>query len=109
MIETLLEVMLWRGIPEHIRSDNGPEFVARQLRDWLRGLVPSPRYIKPGSPWEKGYCESFEGGLARCDVPLAVRQAEGWVETALTGLRWVSPFVGKRIRRYGRYSCDVDR
>ena len=38
VIETLSEVMLWRGIPEHIRSDNGPEFVARQLRDWLRGL-----------------------------------------------------------------------
>ena len=63
MIETLSEVMLWRGIPEHIRSDNGPEFVARQLRDWLRGLGISPRYIEPGSPWENGYCESFNGKL----------------------------------------------
>ena len=63
MIETLSEVMLWRGIPEHIRSDNGPEFVARQLRDRLRGLGSSPLYIEPGSPWENGYCESFNGKL----------------------------------------------
>ena len=63
VIETLSEVMLWRGIPEHIRSDNGPEFVARQLRDWLQGLGTSPLYIEPGSPWENGYCESFNGKL----------------------------------------------
>ena len=49
--------------PEHIRSDNGPEFVALQLRDWLRGLGTSPRYIEPGSPRENGYCESFNGKL----------------------------------------------
>ena len=59
VIETLSDVMLWRGIPEHIRSDNGPEFVARQLR----GLGSSPLYIEPGSPWENGYCESFNGKL----------------------------------------------
>ena len=55
--------MVWRGIPEHIRSDNGPEFVARQLRDWLRGLGTNPLYIEPGSPWENGYCKSFNGKL----------------------------------------------
>ena len=63
VIETLSEMMLWRGIPEHIRSDNGPEFVARQLRDWLQGLGTSSLYIEPGSPWENGYCESFNGKL----------------------------------------------
>ena len=41
----------------------GPEFVARQLRSWLRGLGTIPRYIEPGSPWENGYCESFNGKL----------------------------------------------
>ena len=55
--------MRWRGIPEHIRSDNGPEFVARQLRDWLQGLGSSPLYIASDSPWENGYCESFNGKL----------------------------------------------
>ena len=63
VIETLSDVMLWRGIPEHIRSDNGPEFVAKQLREWLGKLGTGPLYIEPGSPWENGYCESFNGKL----------------------------------------------
>jgi len=63
VIETLSEVMLWRGIPEHIRSDNGPEFVAQPLREWLKTLGTEPLYIEPGSPWENGYCESFNGKL----------------------------------------------
>ena len=63
MIETLAEVMLWRGIPEHIRSDNGPEFVAKELRKWLASVGTGTLYIEPGSPWENGYCESFNGKL----------------------------------------------
>ena len=51
------------GIPEHIRSDNGPEFVAKELRDWLAKLGARTLYIEPGSPWENGYCESFNGKL----------------------------------------------
>jgi putative transposase len=63
VMETLAEVMLWRGIPEYIRSDNGPEFVARELRKWLGNLGAGTLYIEPGSPWENGYCESFNGKL----------------------------------------------
>ena len=63
VIESLSDVMLWRGIPEHIRSDNGPEFVAQELRQWLGKLGTGPLYIEPGSPWENGYCESFNGKL----------------------------------------------
>ena len=63
VIETLSDVMLWRGIPAHIRSDNGPEFVAKQLRGWLGKLGTATLYIEPGSPWENGYCESFNGKL----------------------------------------------
>ena len=63
VIETLPEVMLWRGILEHTRSGNGPEFVARQLRALAQGLGTSPLYIEPGSPWGSGYCESFNGKL----------------------------------------------
>ena len=51
------------GIPEHIRSDNGPEMVAHQLRQWLARLGTKAVYITPGSPWENGYCESFNGSL----------------------------------------------
>jgi len=63
LIETLADVMLVNGIPEHIRSDNGPEFVAKQLRQWLAGVGAKTLYIEPGSPWENGYCESFNGKL----------------------------------------------
>ncbi len=63
MIETLAEVMLVKGIPEYLRSDNGPEFVAKELRKWLTGLGTGTLYIEPGSPWENGYCESFNGKL----------------------------------------------
>ena len=51
------------GIPEHIRSDNGPEMVAKKLRNWLGRLGTKTIYITPGSPWENGYCESFNGKL----------------------------------------------
>ena len=63
VIETLADVMVWRGIPEHIRSDNGPEFVAKELRNWLGKVGTGTLYIEPGSPWENGYCESFNGKL----------------------------------------------
>ena len=63
VLETLADVMLWRGIPEHIRSDNGPEFIANALRTWLATLGARTLYITPGSPWENGYCESFNGKL----------------------------------------------
>jgi putative transposase len=51
------------GIPAHIRSDNGPEFVAQALRDWIAAVGAKTAYIEPGSPWENGYCESFNGKL----------------------------------------------
>jgi hypothetical protein len=51
--------MLIKGVPEHLRSDNGPEFVARDLRKWLANIGAKTLYIQPGSPWENGFCESF--------------------------------------------------
>ena len=59
-----LEVlMLKRGQPEHVRSDNGPEFVADALKAWLAGAGIQTQYIEPGSPWENGHVESFHGKL----------------------------------------------
>jgi len=63
VIDTLADVMLVRGIPEHIRSDNGPEFIARELQKWLGRVGTRTLYIERGSPWENGYCESFNGKL----------------------------------------------
>lgn len=63
VIETLADTMLLKGIPEHIRCDNGPEMIAKCLRQWLGRLGTRTLYIEPGSPWENGYCESFNGKL----------------------------------------------
>ena len=56
---------IWRceGLKVHIRSDNGSEFVAETLRDWIATVGAKTAYIEPGSPWENGYCESFNGKL----------------------------------------------
>lgn len=63
VIETMADVMLARGVPEHIRSDNGAEMTARIVRSWLAKLGAKTLYIEPGSPWENGYRESFNGKL----------------------------------------------
>ena len=61
VIETLKDLFITRGLPEHVRSDNGPEFVADILREWLHDLNVNTLFIEPGSPWENGYIESFNG------------------------------------------------
>ncbi len=63
VVDQLYELFLLRGVPEHIRSDNGPEFTAKRVRDWLAGLGVKTLFIEPGSPWENGYIESFNGKL----------------------------------------------
>ena len=63
VLETMADAMLVRGIPEHIRSDNGPEMTAKIVRSWLAGVGARTLFIEPGSPWENGYCESFNGKL----------------------------------------------
>lgn len=63
VIDTLSDLFILRGIPAYIRSDNGPEFVAQALRDWIAAVGAKTAYIEPGSPWENGYCESFNGKL----------------------------------------------
>jgi transposase InsO family protein len=59
----LADVMLVRGVPEHIRSDNGSEMTAKVTRNWLAQVGAKTLFIEPGSPWENGYCESFNGKL----------------------------------------------
>ena len=63
IIETLADIMIRRGAPEYLRSDNGPEFVATKLRGWLSDVGVVSTYIEPGSPWENGYCESFNARM----------------------------------------------
>jgi putative transposase len=63
VIDALSDLFILRGVPAHIRSDNGPEFVAASLRGWIAAVGAKTAYIEPGSPWENGYCESFNGKL----------------------------------------------
>ncbi len=63
VIDQLYELFLLRGVPKHIRSDNGSEFTAKKIRTWLTELRVKTIFIEPGSPWENGYIESFNGKL----------------------------------------------
>ena len=59
VVDALTDLFIQRGTPEFIRSDNGPEFIALKVRDWISAVGAKTAYITPGSPWENGYCESF--------------------------------------------------
>jgi putative transposase len=63
VIDELFKLFIYRGIPDHIRSDNGSEFTAKIVRKWLNRLGVKTLFIEPGSPWENGYIESFNGKL----------------------------------------------
>lgn len=63
VIDQLFQLFIFRGVPDYIRSDNGPEFTARSIRKWLNRLGVKTLFIEPGSPWENGYIESFNGKL----------------------------------------------
>ena len=63
VLEALYPLLLRHGRPEYIRSDNGPEFIAQAMQDWLTRVGIKPIRIYPGSPWENGYNESFNGRL----------------------------------------------
>ena len=63
VIDVLSDLFILRGVPGHIRSDNGPEFVAKAVQDWITAVGAKTAYIAPGSPWENGYIESFNARL----------------------------------------------
>jgi putative transposase len=63
VIDVLSDLFILRGAPEHIRSDNGPEFVAKVVQDWIAAVGARTAYIAPGSPWENGFIESFNARL----------------------------------------------
>ncbi len=65
VIDVLADLFIARGTPAHIRSDNGPEFAAIAVKGWITGVGAKTAYIEPGSPWENGYVESFNGRVPR--------------------------------------------
>lgn len=63
VIDVLSDLFIVRGVPGHVRSDNGPEFIAKTVREWIVAVGARTAFIEPGSPWENGYCESFNSKL----------------------------------------------
>ena len=63
VIDVLSDLFILRGVPGHVRSDNGPEFIAKAVQEWIAAVGAKTAYIAPGSPWENGYIESFNARL----------------------------------------------
>ena len=92
VLEALYPLLLKHGRPDHIRSDNGPEFIAGHLQDWLTKVGIKPLRIYPGSPWENGYNERFNGTLRR-----EILDAE-W----FTSLHQAQTVINTWLRQYNR-------
>lgn len=86
VLDRLTDLFTTRGVPEHIRSDNGPEFTARAVRGWLGRLGVKTLYIEPGSPWENGYIESFNGKFR--DEFLNREALDTLIEAKVLTARW---------------------
>ena len=86
VLERLNDLFVRRGVPAYIRSDNGPEFTAKKVTDWLKRLEVKTLFIEPGSPWENGYNESFNGTL-RYEL-LDVEWFDTLLETKVLIERW---------------------
>ena len=84
VIDALTDLFILRGSPAFIRSDNGPEFIAQAVRDWIAAVGAKTAYIEPGSRWENGYCESFNGRfrdeLLNGEIFYSLREAQIIIE-----------------------------
>jgi len=84
VLETLADVMIAHGTPAYVRSDNGPAFIATALRGWIANVGTQTAYIAPGSPWENGFCESFNSKLRdellNGEIFYTLREAEILIE-----------------------------
>lgn len=90
IIEVLSGLFLTKGCPEYIRSDNGSEFTANMLKKWLSDLGILTAYIEPGSPWENGYCESFNSKMR--DEFLNIEIFDTMYEAEVLTRRWVNTY-----------------
>ena len=94
VIDALTDLFIIRGVPAFIRSDNGPEFIALAVRDWINAVGAKTAYIEPGSPWENGYCESFNARfrdeMLNGEVFQSLREAQILIE------RWRTHYNTKR-------------
>jgi transposase InsO family protein len=94
VLDVLAELFVVRGVPGHLRSDNGPEFIAAVVQRWLERTGAKTLYIKPGAPWENGYAESFHSRLR--DELLNVEEFTNVAEARVVAERWQLEYNHRR-------------
>ena len=94
VIDVLTDLFVLRGVPRHIRSDNGPEFIAQAIRRWLERTDVKTLYIEPGAPWENGYAESFQSRLR--DELLNVEEFATVAEAQTLASSWRAEYNHRR-------------
>jgi putative transposase len=94
VLERLAALFLERGAPDHLRSDNGSEFTARVVRNWLNRVGVKTLFIEPGSPWENGYIESFNGKMR--DEFLSPELLDTLLEARVLTARWRRHYNAER-------------
>ena len=102
VIDVLSDLFILRGVPGHIRSDNGPEFVAKAVQGWIAAVGAKTAYIAPGSPWENGYVESFNARLRDelldGEIFYSLREAEVVIESWRRHYNTVRPHASLGFR-----------
>lgn len=106
VIDTLAELFAMRGVPQHIRSDNGPEFIAQAIRRWTEQLSIETLYIEPGSPWENGYAESFHSRFR--DELLALEEFESLAAARKLTTAWKEDYNHYRPHSSLGYATPVE-
>ena len=111
MIDVLSDLFILRGVPDHVRSDNGPEFVAKAVQGWITAVGAQTAYLAPGSPWENGFIESVNARLRDelldGETFYSLREAQVVIES---WRRQYNPFRPRTprsatARRLQRWSC----
>ena len=109
VIDVLSDLFILRGVPRHIRSDNGPEFVAKAVQDWITAVGAKTAYIAPGSPWENGYIESFNARLRDelldGEIFYTLREAQIVIESWRRQYNGVRPHASLGYRARQRRCC----
>jgi transposase InsO family protein len=102
VIDALSDLFVLRGVPGHIRSDNGPEFIAKAVQDWIRAVGAQTAYIERGSPWENGFVESFNARLRDelldGEIFYTLREAQIVIESWRRHYNAVRPHASIRYR-----------
>jgi putative transposase len=104
--ELLAEMIRERGAPVHIRSDNGPEFIAHEIRRWLTEAEVAALYVEPGSPWENGYAESFHSRLR--DELLDREEFSSPLEARVLSAAWREDYDHKRPHSSLNYQTPAE-